>query len=765
MIEIKSLNKKYTETEVLKNINYTFLEGKVYFVVGPSGCGKTTLLNILGGVDLDYDGLVLYDFEDIKEYTPKEKESFYTNKVSYISQFPVLFQDISVQNNLELISFVNKKTTNKIGSFLKSIKLNKEAKKLSVGEKQRVCINRAINQNASVILADEPTASLDKEYKKEVMDELINACKNKILIVVTHDLDLAKVYADEILEIKKGRIKSIKIKKQENIKSKENFNKNISLFNARKFASWLYKSEKKKINLYNYSLVIGIVLVAFTNMLSTGMMGYFKNQLLRQESTNFLEYKYEYSKVSQEDLNNISSEVGSKYFDIYYGEKDIFTNITIDDVTIDLPSFGLINYEINSVYPSDLISIKVSDEYNDILTKKLRIEVLGLDFVSYVKEFSPSILIRYFNNDLEKEIEFIVGNVSIDNNVNFTFISGDEIFKDELIDFFDLEKQLKFNNCIDENFINYIDNQDNYFIKDEEIYMYEKGGLINLDLISKIKKTTYGNVDVDLNRLHLFNKEIESEFFVSLPDVGRNSLKENEIVISKDLGFEIKDKIVLTYNEIQLEFLIVGLVEKGNKLYLSNKNIEYIYDKCNTYKNYKNFPIKEVAFLKEDLDYQELIKWDKLQNKEYDCSLIEVLKGMLPTMKGIETILNIFTLFSLIISIVTLFVLNVLDYESKVKEYSMLKRSGYKIKDIIKVNAFKYLFTTKFVIICSIFIIEIMKVLMNNVLSRSLGINKLFENYEYLNEVFICSMLSFVISNIIFIVYIILNDKSKNFVI
>ena len=56
MIEVKSLNKKYTETEVLKNINYTFLEGKVYFVVGPSGCGKTTLLNILGGIDLDYDG-------------------------------------------------------------------------------------------------------------------------------------------------------------------------------------------------------------------------------------------------------------------------------------------------------------------------------------------------------------------------------------------------------------------------------------------------------------------------------------------------------------------------------------------------------------------------------------------------------------------------------------------------------------------------------------------------------------------------------------
>jgi energy-coupling factor transport system ATP-binding protein len=90
-------------------------------------------------------------------------------------------------------------------SFLKSIKLNKEAKKLSVGEKQRVCINRVINQNASVILADEPTASLDKEYKKEVMDELINACKNKILIVVTHDLDLAGL-SDRIIVMKEGNI-------------------------------------------------------------------------------------------------------------------------------------------------------------------------------------------------------------------------------------------------------------------------------------------------------------------------------------------------------------------------------------------------------------------------------------------------------------------------------------------------------------------------------------------------------------------------------
>ena len=397
MIEIKSLNKKYIETEVLKNINYTFLEGKVYFVVGPSGCGKTTLLNILGGIDLDYDGLVLYDFEDIKEYTKKEKQSFYTNKVSYISQFPVLFQDMLVQNNLDLINYVNKKTTKKIGSFLKSIKLNKEAKKLSVGEKQRVCINRAINQNASVILADEPTASLDKEYKKEVMDELINACKNKILIVVTHDLDLAKDYADEILEIKKGKIKSINIKKQENTKSKENFNKNISLFNARKFASWLYKSEKKKINLYNYSLVIGIVLIAFTNMLSTGMMGYFKKQLLRQESTNFLEYKYEYSKVSQEDLNNISSEVGSKYFDIYYGEKDVFTNITIDEVN----SLVTFNVNVSQVNMKNAFNV-----VNEINRKALFLK-------SYVTDDSILVLEYRFKavDDISITLEGIINNV------------------------------------------------------------------------------------------------------------------------------------------------------------------------------------------------------------------------------------------------------------------------------------------------------------------------------------------------------------------
>lgn len=129
MIELKSISKRYGEQEVLRNVNYIFEKGKVYFVVGESGCGKTTLLNIIGKEDKDYEGIVLFNSEDIKEYTPKEQVDFKTTKVSYISQFPITFQELKVRTNLLIPKLVNKKTTENKGSFLNNIKENKKTKK------------------------------------------------------------------------------------------------------------------------------------------------------------------------------------------------------------------------------------------------------------------------------------------------------------------------------------------------------------------------------------------------------------------------------------------------------------------------------------------------------------------------------------------------------------------------------------------------------------------------------------------------------------
>ena len=125
MIEIKGLTKAFDNQEVLRNIDYTFLEDRVYFVVGESGCGKTTLLKILSGIDQEYEGVVLYKGNDINELTNKEKIDYYTGIVSYISQFPVCFHELSCKENINLSKYVNKKSTNILGSFLNKIKLNK----------------------------------------------------------------------------------------------------------------------------------------------------------------------------------------------------------------------------------------------------------------------------------------------------------------------------------------------------------------------------------------------------------------------------------------------------------------------------------------------------------------------------------------------------------------------------------------------------------------------------------------------------------------
>ena len=208
MLEIRGLTKSYNGQEVLRNINYLFKENKVYFVVGESGCGKTTFLKIIAGQEENYEGIVLYKGNDIKQLNKKEKADYYTGGVSYLSQFPVCLLDLSVEENLNIPFFVNRKTTQNIGTFLNKLKKRKKTKRLSVGEKQRVCAQRIMNQNANIILADEPTAALDYEYKNEVLKELVKRAKGKILIVVSHDVELAKMYADEIIEIKKGHIKS-----------------------------------------------------------------------------------------------------------------------------------------------------------------------------------------------------------------------------------------------------------------------------------------------------------------------------------------------------------------------------------------------------------------------------------------------------------------------------------------------------------------------------------------------------------------------------
>ncbi len=196
MIKIKNLSKSFDDHMVLDNINLDIKEGEMVAILGESGSGKSTLLNIIGLIEGDYDGD--YYFKDNKNVRVNSSKSskLIREEISYIFQSFALIEDESVRDNLKLaLKYVNKskdEEENMIFEALEKVNMKDHIDKivasLSGGEQQRVALARAILKPSSLILADEPTGSLDEKNKEYVMDVLKDLNKSgKTVLVVTHD--------------------------------------------------------------------------------------------------------------------------------------------------------------------------------------------------------------------------------------------------------------------------------------------------------------------------------------------------------------------------------------------------------------------------------------------------------------------------------------------------------------------------------------------------------------------------------------------------
>ena len=204
MIKIENVKKEFSlDTKIyLKNIK--FENGKTYAILGVSGTGKTTLLNIIAGIVNPNEGKVLIDDVDITSLTQKEKDNFRLSNIGYIFQDFKLIEDMTVEDNLNLLK-IEKIECLDIDNILGQVGLKNKrktkVKTLSGGEKQRVAIARALIKSPKIILADEPTGSLNYEKGLEIM-ELLNKFhkkSNNVMIFVTHDDRMAK-YADEVIQ-------------------------------------------------------------------------------------------------------------------------------------------------------------------------------------------------------------------------------------------------------------------------------------------------------------------------------------------------------------------------------------------------------------------------------------------------------------------------------------------------------------------------------------------------------------------------------------
>lgn len=199
IITIDIQSKKYGDKEILKNLKEKIKDNELVSILGPSGCGKTTLLNMIGAIDNDYNGTIMYDDVNIKNV--KDKDKFIRENINYLFQNYALIENESVLKNLLLALEYEKlkkdEKIKKIQNALKMVGLSGYEKKiiytLSGGEQQRIALARVMLKRGNIILADEPTGNLDNDNKALVFSILKNMKeKGKTIIMVTHDKSLTK---------------------------------------------------------------------------------------------------------------------------------------------------------------------------------------------------------------------------------------------------------------------------------------------------------------------------------------------------------------------------------------------------------------------------------------------------------------------------------------------------------------------------------------------------------------------------------------------
>lgn len=218
MLQLKDIVKKYntggTEIEVLKKVNISFRESEFVSILGASGSGKTTLLNIIGGLDKYSSGDMLLMGRSTKEFTDRDWDSYRNGSIGFVFQSYNLIRHLSVIENVKLALSIsgesNKENDLKAKKALEDVglgdHLHKKPNQLSGGQMQRVAIARALVTDPKIILADEPTGALDSKTSVQIMELIKEISKEKLVIMVTHNPELARKYSDRIVSVKDGEI-------------------------------------------------------------------------------------------------------------------------------------------------------------------------------------------------------------------------------------------------------------------------------------------------------------------------------------------------------------------------------------------------------------------------------------------------------------------------------------------------------------------------------------------------------------------------------
>lgn len=300
MLELKNIRKNYPAggdtVHALKGINLQFRESEFVSILGPSGCGKTTMLNIIGGLDGYTDGDLVINGRSTKDFTDRDWDSYRNHSIGFVFQSYNLIPHQTVLQNVELalsLSGVSKaerkrRATKALEEVGLGNQLRKKPAEMSGGQMQRVAIARALVNNPDIILADEPTGALDTETSIQVMDILKEVAKDRLVVMVTHNPELAEKYSTRIIRMLDGKIldDSMPLTKEETViyqkktedkqKKQKKREKKPSMSLATSFGLSLKNlfTKKGRTALTSFAGSIGIIGIALIYAVSQGMTAY-----------------------------------------------------------------------------------------------------------------------------------------------------------------------------------------------------------------------------------------------------------------------------------------------------------------------------------------------------------------------------------------------------------------------------------------------------------------------------------------------------------
>ena len=294
MLQLNNITKIYATDDfkqtALNNVSLSFRKNEFVSILGPSGSGKTTLLNIIGGLDNYTDGDLIINEVSTKSYNDRDWDLYRNHSIGFVFQSYNLISHQSILSNVELaltLSGVDKKNRRKKAiEALKKVGLedhiNKRPNQLSGGQMQRVAIARALVNDPDILLADEPTGALDSSTSTQIMDLLSEVANDRLVIMVTHNAELAEKYSTRIIELKDGEIigdtNSFEAKNSKNdnkkVKKRKNKKTNMSFKTALSLSLNNLLTKKGRTILTSFAGSIGIIGIALILSLSHGINSY-----------------------------------------------------------------------------------------------------------------------------------------------------------------------------------------------------------------------------------------------------------------------------------------------------------------------------------------------------------------------------------------------------------------------------------------------------------------------------------------------------------